>query len=265
MKTIVYLCVVIMILSGCYYQKPGPAEVYSWSPPSEDELKLRRFRQTELDKIAADIDMLVLKNQDLQQALDEMDEKNRQLDAELAKMETEDAAKLAALEEKYKDHQMGAAELNVLKESLEERAWKIKQDRINRELSRKNFASAIISFRDGKYSLSIAGFQKALTQNPPGDLVDKMHFGIGSSYFRMKQYPKAVKNLDILFGRFPKSDKWFITSVMLGWIHNSLGEKSKAIYVLENSLKNNPPENVKPMLERLLRVVSEEEEERKDG
>jgi TolA-binding protein len=253
-----------MILSGCYYQKPGPVEVYSWNPPSEDELKLRRFRQHELDKIAADIDMLVMKNQDLQQSLDEMEEKNRQIEAELTKMETEGMAKLAALEEKYKTSQMDSAELNVQKETLEERLFKMKQDRINRELSKKNFASAIIFFRDGRYTQSAASFQKALSQNPPGNLVDKMHFGIGSSYFRLKQYPKAVKNLDILYGRFPKSDKWFVASVMLGWIHNNMGEKSKAIYVLENALKNNPPENVKPLLENLMKVVNEEEE-RKDG
>lgn len=265
MKTILILCVSLMILSGCYYQKPGPAEVYSWSPPSNDELKLRRLRQAELDKIAADIDMLLLNNQELQQTLDNLNAINLQLDAELVRMETEQASKLAILEEKYNNHQVSLAELTVQKEELEERLWKTKQDKINRDATRSNFAAAMIFFRDGRYSQSIASFQSALNHAPRGHLVDNMHFGIGSSYFRMKQYAKAVKNLDILIDRFPKSDKWFAGSLMLGWIQNTLGEKSKAIYILENALKNNPPENVKPLLERLLRVVFEEEEEKKNG
>ena len=258
MKTINFLLITLLILSGCYYQKPGVAEVYSWSPPSEDELKLRRFRQKEIDEIAAEIERQVFANQDMAQDIEGLQASIRQAESELARLELQGAAQIAVMEEKYKNLEMSAADLESSKEAVEEGIWKVKQDRAKRELSKKNYATAIQLFKDGKFDLSISSFQKALSLNPPGTLVDKMHFGISSAYFKTRRYPKAVHNLGILVSKFPKSDKWFISSVLLGWIYNSIGEKSKAIFVLENALQKKPPEAVLPLLNRLMRIVQEE-------
>lgn len=257
MKKINFLCIALLVLSGCYIQNPGMSEVYSWNPPSDDELKLRRFRQNELDEITAEMERRIFTNEDLAHDMQDLQTSVQQAEVELAKLETQGAAKLAAMEERYKNLQMSAAELKSSSEAVEEGILKVKRDRVNRELSRKNYAAAVQFFKDGKFDLSISSFKKALSLNP-GALADKMHFGISSAYFKMKKFEKAVANFDILVNKFPKSDKWYISSVLLGWIYNNMGEKSKAIFVLENALQKNPPETVSPLLSRLLRVVQEE-------
>jgi TolA-binding protein len=124
-------------------------------------------------------------------------------------------------------------------------------------LSKKIYAAAVHSFKNGSYDSSIAGFRKALSLNPPGDLVDKMRFGIGCAYFKMKKYRQAVADLDFIVSKIPNSDKWFISSALLGWIYDDLGEKSKAIFVLENAMQKNPSEFILPMLNRLMQMVQE--------
>ena len=45
---------------------------------------------------------------------------------------------------------------------------------------------------------------------------------------------------------------------MLGIIHNRQGEKSRAIYLLEEALGKNPPENIRNRIHRLINVVNDE-------
>ena len=45
---------------------------------------------------------------------------------------------------------------------------------------------------------------------------------------------------------------------MLGLIHNVQGEKSKAMFVLEEALDKNPPEKIKNSIHRLINIVNDE-------
>jgi hypothetical protein len=53
-------------------------------------------------------------------------------------------------------------------------------------------------------------------------------------------------------------DKRFNSYVMLGVIHNLQGENSRALYLLDEALSNNPPERMKPLISRLIRNINEE-------
>ncbi len=238
-------------------QKPGVSEVYSWKPPSDDELKLRRLRQIELDKLSAQIESEFQTNNDMSQSIEDLQAATRRFDVELAEMETQLTARISNLTEKNKKLGMSTAELQSSKEALEEDILKVKRDRTRRALSMKHYSSAVLFFRDGKFGESANNFQRALSLNPPGALIDKMYFGAGCAQYKLKHYQQAAKSLSILIGRFPKSDKWYLSSALLGLIHNVMGEKSKAIFALENALDKNPPDSIKPTLERLLELINE--------
>lgn len=239
-------------------QKPGVAEVYSWKPPSNDELKLRRVRQVELDKLSAQIEREFENNKDMTQSLEDLEAATRRFDVELAEMEKQLTAKVSMMAERNQKLGMSTAELQSSKEALEEDILKVKRDRARRVLSMKHYSSAVLFFRDGKFSESANSFQRALSLNPPGKLIDKMYFGAGCAQYKLKHYAQAAKSLNTLVGRFPKSDKWYLSSALLGLVHNDMGEKSKAIFALENALGKSPPDSIKPVLEKLLEVINEE-------
>ena len=52
-------------------------------------------------------------------------------------------------------------------------------------------------------------------------------------------------------------DKRFNSYAMLGIIHNLEGEKSRALYLLDEALNSNPPEKIKPLLQRLMKNINE--------
>ena len=57
---------------------------------------------------------------------------------------------------------------------------------------------------------------------------------------------------------YPQSDKNFISYFMLGVIHNLQGEKSRAIFLLEEALGKQPPEKMRNNIYHLLDIVNDE-------
>ena len=77
------------------------------------------------------------------------------------------------------------------------------------------------------------------------------------SYYKLNNYPQAIKQCDKILATFPDGDKWFASNIMLGFIHNKIGDKSRAIYVLDKALKTDPPENVRLLIDRLLNLIED--------
>ena len=103
---------------------------------------------------------------------------------------------------------------------------------------------------------SLRLFNKLLSQNPPKFLTDNILFGIGSSYFRLKNYQKAKTHFNKIITEFKSGDKSFNSYAMLGLIHNLKGEKSRALYLLNEAFKSNPPDKIKPLLNSLIKNIS---------
>ena len=53
-------------------------------------------------------------------------------------------------------------------------------------------------------------------------------------------------------------DKGINSYVMLGIIDNMQGEKSRALYLLNEALAKNPPERMKPMIDHLINSIGKE-------
>ena len=105
---------------------------------------------------------------------------------------------------------------------------------------------------------SLKKFLSINKQNPPLFLQDNIQFGIGSIYYRLKKYAIAIKHFQKILDDYARGDKRFVSYFMLGLIHNVQGEKSKAMFVLEEALDKNPPEKIKNSIHRLINIVNDE-------
>jgi tetratricopeptide (TPR) repeat protein len=81
---------------------------------------------------------------------------------------------------------------------------------------------------------------------------------LGSSYFRLKKYSQAKKYFQKILNDFQMGDKRFNSYIMLGIIYNLQGEKSRALYLLDEAFNNNPPERMKPLISSLIEKINKE-------
>ena len=121
-----------------------------------------------------------------------------------------------------------------------------------------DYNSAMKSFRNGQFKKSLQLFFKLTKQKPPLFLQDNIQFGMGSAYFRLKNYPKAMKHFQIILDDYAQGDKRFISYFMMGVIHNRQGEKSHAVFLLDEALRKNPSKKMRNMINHLIDVINDE-------
>ena len=78
------------------------------------------------------------------------------------------------------------------------------------------------------------------------------------SYFKLKNYSKAIDPLFHVIKEHPDSDKWYMSHVMLALVHEKIGEKSQALYILEQGLKNDPPYFIRSVIKNVINLVQDE-------
>jgi TolA-binding protein len=255
----------LVAAAGCtsiaeHYSKPNPvADMHAWSPPSKEELKLRRFRQAELDRIAGEIQALYIQNDSEEVFLRDLTATTENQKTTIDQYATRSRESVAALDKRVQD-------LDDLLKKLEGDAFQVQSKLLTRqeelELAEENkyysgvaYAVAVRLFKEGQFQKALGQFHKALYLNPPASLADNIHFGLGTVFFRLGKLDPAGRNLEHLISRFPQSEKWFMASVLLGWIYNQQGEKSKALYVLEQARQKNPPKAIRALIDRLNEVI----------
>ncbi len=236
----------------------NPTEMHAWDPPDAETLAKRRENQEHLDKLTSEIERLFINHASLDQQGATMDDLTRKTDAKIRRSEKEFTDQIGKEIDRSKKMQSDVKEtqtkLKQAEERLKERA-KIIPPVI---FSSANYNAAMKAFSQGQYQISLRLFNKLIKQNPPKFLEDNIHFGLGSSYFRLKKYSQAQKHFQKILDDFQMGDKRFNSYVMLGVIHNLQGEKSRALYLLDEALSNNPPERMKPLITRLIRNINEE-------
>ena len=253
-------------LTGCGGYLPSaptnwsanPSEKFVWIPPDEVALAERRETQQDLDNLANEIERLFINQASLEELEDSMEESIRETNSNIK-----------STEKKYSDQIQKEIDRNKRMESdlREARAEFDKEKEKIRRLSvvkppiifsTADYNSAMRAFSQGNYSKSLKIFNKLGKQNPPMFLQDNIHFGMGSSYYRMKKYPSARKHFQKIIDDYPMGDKRFNSYVMLGIIDNMQGEKSRALYLLNEALDKNPPERMKPLINHLISSIGKE-------
>ena len=236
----------------------NPTEMHVWDPPDAETLAKRRENQQHLDNLTSEIERLFINQASLTQQGTTMDNLTLKTDAKIRRSEKEFSDQMAKEIDRSKKMQ---SDLKETQEKLEQAEKNLKK---RAEIippiffSSANYNAAMKAFSQGQYRISLRLFNNLIQQNPPTFLKDNIHFGLGSSYFRLKKYSQAQKHFQKILDDFQMGDKRFNSYVMLGVIHNLQGEKSRALYLLNEALTNNPPDRMKPLISSLIRNINEE-------
>jgi TolA-binding protein len=233
-------------------------EMYSWQPPDENVLATRRANQMRLDGLTAEISILYLNHASLSKQELAMLEIASQDDNKINVMGSAFTHRVESEQERVKRMQKDLELTKTGFLNANARLKKIMEIKPPLLFSTSDYNSAMNSFRDGKFKDSLTLFFKLIKQNPPPFLKDNIQFGMGSAYYRLKKYPQAIKHFQYILDNYAQGDKRFISYFMLGVIHNLQGQKSRAIYLLEQALGKNPPERIRIMINRLINIVNDE-------
>ncbi len=239
-------------------QKPvNPVEMHVWIPPSPHELELRRARQEALDTISREIEHLYLKQQALDQQTYSLksDVAQTALNTEFIEYDLQSRIKFQQLQQDKLKEELARLDISqkILKTNL--RSLEAMRSRPRRKFSPSVYTAAIRFLKNGQYKQSIQKFNQALQSRPPASLTDNIRFGLGTAYYKLRKYSKAIDQLNSIIRHHPNTDKWHISHVMLGMILNTKGEKSRALYILQQALDSNPPDSMRKMIDRMILMV----------
>lgn len=257
---------ILEFLAGCGGYLPSaptnwsanPSERHIWEPPDEETLAKRRETQRHLDNLTDEIERLFVNQASLDQQEKVMDQLVRKTDARIKSSEKEFSKQVSKDSQRNKKMLSDLKEARAKYEEQKEKLKKLSEVKPPVIFSTADYKSAMKAFSDGRYSASLRLFNKLRTQNPPVFLQDNIHFGMGSSYYRLKKYASAAKHFQKIINDYSMGDKIFNSYVILGIIHNLQGEKSRALYLLNEALSKNPPEKMKPLINNLINKISGE-------
>jgi TolA-binding protein len=261
---LIYLMSVLLVACGGYLPSDrsnwpiNSGEMHSWQPPDENVLANRRANQIGLDSLTEEISILFLNHASLSrqeltmlEIISQDDHKIDAMDSAFTQRVESEQERVNRMRKDFELTKSGFLNANA-------RLKKIMEIKPPLLFSTSDYNSAMHSFRDGKFQDSLTLFFKLIKQKPPSFLKDNIQFGVGSAYYRLKNYPQAIKYFQSILDNYAQGDKRFISYFMLGVIHNLQGQKSRALYLLEQALSKNPPEKMRTMINRLINIVNDE-------
>ena len=261
---IVYFTAIILSACGGYlpavkaHWPVNPAEMHSWQPPDEAELSARRSNQLRLDDLTAEIEVLFVNHATLSNQELAMLESARRTNPEIQSMDSSYGRKIKLEQERKSrmERDIEMAKAGFL--DAEARLNKLMAIQPPILFSISDYNLAMKRFRNGQFNKSLELFFKLTKQKPPLFLQDNIQFAIGSAYYRLKNYPKAKKYFQTVLDNYAQGDKRFISYFMMGVIHNLQGEKSRAIFLLDEALGKKPPEKMRNMINHLIDIINDE-------
>jgi len=236
---------------------PNLAEMNNWYPPDAEELQLRRENQVYLDEMFSAMEKLFETYVDI--LGDEIILENliRGFSTNMEQLEADFSRSLNAQKSKNetlnKEVQTLHASLGGLKTEIEG------LQKLDREKTflEDDYRAAILLFRDGKYLRSLGKFKKVNKSHYPSFLKDNILFGLGSNYFKLKKFSRAIHYLKQIIDHHPEGDKWLASHAVLGTIYGIQGDSDKAAHYFEKALQQNPSEDLRNILTRLLNQTLE--------
>ncbi len=261
-----FIILLVFFLSGCGGYLPSERnhwpinqeERHSWYPPDETVLSTRRANQIWLDDLTQEIEILFVNHAFFSNRELALFNSMSQVDPKIDSMKSQYGQQIETERERKMRMQKDLEMSKVGFIAAEAKLKKIMAVKPPLIFSIADYNLAMKKFRDGQFEKSLKLFLKLKKQNPPLFIQDNIQFGIGSAYYRLKKYPTATKHFQKVLDNYAQGDKSFISYFMLGIIHNLQGEKSRAIYLLEEALDKNPPEKMRNMIQRLINVVNDE-------
>lgn len=233
-------------------------ERHAWYPPDETVLSARRANQLRLDALTQEIGILFVNHATFSNRELNLFESVSQIDPKINAMSSNYGKQIESERERKTRMQNDLEMSKVGFTNAKARLKNIMTVKPPVIFSITDYNSAMKKFRDGQFKQSLKLFLKINNQNPPLFLKDNIQFGLGSAYYRLKNYSSATKHFQNILDNYSQGDKRFISYFMLGIIHNLQGEKSRALYLLEEALSKNPPEKMQNTIHRLIEIVNDE-------
>jgi len=258
--------VLIIIISGCFtglsekseYPYINPADRNAWMPADKEELEHRRFIQKRFNHIEKEIENLYMNFEAIVSRESNLRDGAINVTPKIDSLESSMVGMIAS--EKIRKDELGKqlSELKKVNIDLNSKVNKlsinIKPDPV---FSLIKYRNALNYFRNGKYILSAKIFKKSLISNPPYSVKDDLLFGLGMSHYKLGNISRVSKPLSRLIEEYPDSEKWFMSHVMLALTNYRQREKSKALYILNQGLKSNPPYFIRSVMKNLVDLIQE--------
>ena len=233
----------------------NPEERHIWLPADEGELEKRRLRQTHFDGIAKEIETLFLnlettvpRETDIREGINDFISEIGSLESNRTDQITNEKKRIDTLAHELKEVRLSNKQINN----------QVVNMHLAPVFTKEEYVNAFYYFRKGKYVKSSNLFKNLLRLNPPHPLIDNILFGLSMSYFKLKKYSKAMDPLSRVIEKHAGSEKWYMSHVMLALVHEIKGEKSQALYIIEKSLKNDPPYFIRSVINNVINLVQEE-------
>jgi tetratricopeptide (TPR) repeat protein len=261
-----FIILLALLLGGCGGYLPterthwpiNQEERHSWYPPDETALSARKANQIWLDGLTQEIEILFANYASFSKRERSLFESVNQVNPKIDSMNSNYGQQIESEHERTIRMQKDLEMAKVGFIATEAKLKKIMAVKPLIIFSIADYNLAVKSFKDGQFKKSLKLFSKLKKQNPPLFLRDNIQFAMGSANFRLKKYLTAKKYFQKILDNYAQGDKRFISYFMLGIIHNLQGEKSRAIFLLEEALGKNPPEKMRNMIHRLIYIVNDE-------
>ena len=102
------------------------------------------------------------------------------------------------------------------------------------------FNLAYNDYLNGKYELSIAGFQRFIKDFPGTSLTPNAQYWLGESYYNLKEYGRAIQTFDYLVAEYPGNEKMPAALYKLGLATAESGDLARSRKNLKRVLEEFP-------------------------
>ena len=225
-------------------------------------------QQTERGEIKGDVEnlqtqqeTLISKVRELEEVLNTLEPK---IDAATEQIEvgasSSDTDSVNFLEPEVEDLKAQMAQLNEEISLL--KMQKLHSPKMNQSKMRSprmktppEYDQALSAYRNKDPDGSILLFQNLALNNPPNHLKDNIEFWIGCNYVALEMYDDAILQFETVLNKYPRGNKVHDSRYMIGVSYSKMGETNRAIEVLEDALKSNPPNEVRTKITAQLKNI----------
>ncbi len=89
----------------------------------------------------------------------------------------------------------------------------------------------------GLYPQAVQAFRQVIGSTEERSLLERSLYGLGRSYYELKNYPEAIKPLEELMEKYPKSGLFYEAKFTLGGAYRETGSLSNAVLAMSDVLR----------------------------
>jgi tol-pal system protein YbgF len=191
----------------------------------------------------------------------EGDQRVKNLETRLAKLEEDSKAQAALLqsrEDELKQMRDAAEQAAQTAQAAQQRA--VTSDGTadislaESDVLRKEFEAAWRSFERKDYRVAITRFKDFVKKHPKSRAAPAAQYWVGEAYFSLREFEKAIVEFDEV-RRYPQNDKTAVALLRQSFAFTELGEKLNAKLVLQELVEKYPQSAEAPKAKQRLKAL----------